>query len=181
VRDLVRCRETFQREILKSRHYLLRFLRRRGLVYRDGTNWSLKHFEWIRRLLAQNQVQAEDHAVLSGYELDRRAELDGRIGKLALEPAHKPTEHSSGERRRQGAITKCGNSHCRHVLVQAAYQRRPALSAALKGRQRGQSPQVVAHAWKPPHRVSKLFARIAARKSQSIAAAAAARELVGFL
>ena len=36
VRDLVRCRETFQREILKSRHYVLKFLARRGLVYREG-------------------------------------------------------------------------------------------------------------------------------------------------
>ena len=39
VRDVVRCRETFQREILKSRHYILKFLARRGLVFRDGTNW----------------------------------------------------------------------------------------------------------------------------------------------
>jgi transposase len=232
VRDLVRCRETFQREILKSRHYILKFLRRRGFVYRDGTNWSLKHFEWIRRLLAQNQVQGEDHVVLSEYlalleyKLDRREELDRRIEELALEPSYKPvvdrlrcfrgiethsamvlateigdwrrfdsprqlmaylglvpTEHSSGERRRQGAITKCGDAHCRHVLVQAAwsYQRRPALSAALKRRQQGQAPQVIAHAWKAQHRVSKLFARIAARKNRPIAATAAARELVGFL
>ena len=36
VRDLVRCRVTFQREILKSRHYILKFLARSGLVYRDG-------------------------------------------------------------------------------------------------------------------------------------------------
>ena len=71
----------------------------------------------------------------------------------------------------------------RHVLVQAAwsYQRRPALSAALKRWQQGQSPQVIAHAWKAQHRVSKLFARIAARKNRPIAATAAARELVGFL
>ena len=232
VRDLVRCRETFQREILKSRHYLLKFLRRRGFVYQEGTNWTAKHYEWIRRLLAQNQVVAEDHMVLSEYfalleyKLDRREELDRRIEELALEPTYQPiverlrsfrgiethsamvlateigdwrrfenprqlmaylglvpTEHSSGETRRQGAITKCGNAHCRHVLVQAAwsYQRRPALSAALKRRQQGQSPQVIAHAWKAQHRVSKLFARIAARKNRPIAATAAARELVGFL
>ena len=36
VRDIVRCRETFQREALKSRHYILKFLARRGFVYRDG-------------------------------------------------------------------------------------------------------------------------------------------------
>jgi len=42
VRDVVRCRETFQREILKSRHYILN-LARRGFVFRDGTNWCTPH------------------------------------------------------------------------------------------------------------------------------------------
>jgi transposase len=190
VRDLVRCRETFQREILKSRHYLLKFLRRRGFVYQEGTNWSAKHYAWMRQLLSQHQVIAEDQLVLSEYlalleyKLDRREELDRRIEELALQPTYQPvverlrcfrgiethsamvlateigdwrrfdsprqlmaylglvpSEHSSGEKRRQGAITKCGNTHCRHVLVQAAwsYQRKPALSAPLKRRQRGQS------------------------------------------
>jgi hypothetical protein len=32
VRDVVRCRETFQRAILRSRHYILKFLSRRGLA-----------------------------------------------------------------------------------------------------------------------------------------------------
>ena len=31
-----------------------------------------------------------------------------------------PSEHSSGERRRQGAITKTGNAHARRVLVEGA-------------------------------------------------------------
>ncbi len=43
VRDVVRCRETFQREILKSRHYILKFLSKRGFVFRDGTNWCTPH------------------------------------------------------------------------------------------------------------------------------------------
>lgn len=33
VRDVVRCRETFQREILKSRHYILKFLARRRIEF----------------------------------------------------------------------------------------------------------------------------------------------------
>ena len=39
-------------------------------------------------------------------------------------------EDSSGDRERKGSITKAGNSHCRHVLVQAAwsYHHRPAIS-----------------------------------------------------
>jgi len=43
VRDVVRCRETFQRELLKARHYILTVLARRGLVFRDGTNWCTPH------------------------------------------------------------------------------------------------------------------------------------------
>ena len=50
VRDLVRCRSTLQREILKSRHDVLKFLARRGLVYREGTPWRQPHYEWLRRL-----------------------------------------------------------------------------------------------------------------------------------
>ena len=38
-----------------------------------------------------------------------------------------PSESSSGEHRRQGAITKTGNGHARRLLVEAAWQqRRPA-------------------------------------------------------
>jgi transposase len=32
-----------------------------------------------------------------------------------------PSEHSSGERRRQGGITKAGNSHARRALVEGAW------------------------------------------------------------
>jgi transposase len=93
-----------------------------------------------------------------------------------------PSEHSSGERERRGSITKAGNSHCRHVLVQAAwkYQHRPAVGDVLRRRQVGQPPGVVAHAWKAQHRLYKLFHRVAFRRPRQVAAVAVARELVGF-
>ena len=49
-----------------------------------------------------------------------------------------------------GSITKAGNTHCRHVLVQAAwaYRLHPKSGPALAARQRGQSPAVTLHAWK---------------------------------
>jgi transposase len=96
VRDLVRCRETFQREILKSRHYILKFLRRRGFVFRDGQNWTVRHFNWIRQLLAPGTLAAQDHMVLSEYlalleyKLQRRDQLDRHIDTLALSPRYKP-------------------------------------------------------------------------------------------
>lgn len=96
VRDLVRCRECFQREIVKSRHYILKFMRRRGFVFRDGEHWTVRHFNWIRQVLAPGTLAVEDHIVLSEYlglleyKLQRRDELDQRIAALALTPRYKP-------------------------------------------------------------------------------------------
>lgn len=232
VRDLVRCRETFQREIVKSRHYILKFLRRRGFIYRDGTHWTTRHMNWIRQVLQPDVLAEEDHVVLAEYfalleyKLGRRDELDRRIEALALTPRYKPLvdrilcfrgfktqaamvlatelgdvrrfespcqlmaylglvpgENSSGDRRRQGAITKAGNARVRHVLIQAAwhYRRRPAAGAALRRRQQDQDPSVIAHAWKCQHRLYKVYHRLAAKKPKQVAATAVAREMVGFL
>src|SRR5579872_1750394 len=61
-----------------------------------------------------------------------------------------PCEHSSGERRRQGAITKVGNSHVRRLLVESAWhaRRRPTVGYQLARRQRGQDPAVIERAWR---------------------------------
>ena len=93
VRDLVRCREIFQREILKSRHYLLKFLARRGLVYRDGNHWTQRHMMWLHVLGRGGELAAEDAIVfreflaLLEYKLSRRTDLDAQIEALALTPA----------------------------------------------------------------------------------------------
>src|SRR5260221_9014104 len=50
-----------------------------------------------------------------------------------------PSENSSGQRCRQGAITKTGNSHARRLLIEAAWHhRRPSrLSVTLERRREG--------------------------------------------
>ena len=232
VREIVRCREALQREILRSRHYLLKLLFRRGHVYHDGTHWTQRHFAWLRALRASgaltggDAVAFDEYLALLEYKLERRAALDHEIEQLALTDAYRPsverlvcyrglgtlaamvlateigdwarfakptqlmaylglvpTEHSSGPRERRGAITKAGNSRCRHVLVQAAWlaRRPPCRSALLRRRQEGQPLAVVQHAWKAQRRLYTLFHRIAARRPAQIAAVAVARELVGFL
>lgn len=57
-----------------------------------------------------------------------------------------PSEKTTGQQRRQGAITKSGSRHARRLLVEAAwhYRRPPALGAPLKRRQRDQDPHVIA-------------------------------------
>ena len=68
VRDIVRCGETFQREILKSRHYILKFLATRGFVLREGTNWYTPHLRWLQHLATDHLPLApEDRVVYREY------------------------------------------------------------------------------------------------------------------
>ena len=94
-----------------------------------------------------------------------------------------PSEHTSGDKRVLGGITKCGNAHCRHVLTEAAwhYRLRPLVSEAMQKRQEHQSKEVRAIAWKAQQRLHKRFKQLAVRKKSVVAVTAIARELVGFV
>src|SRR5678815_3792254 len=93
------------------------------------------------------------------------------------------SEHSSGGKRVQGGITKCGNRHCRRVLTEAAwhYRLRPLISEAMQKRQEKQSKDVRLIAWKAQQRLHKRFKQLVVRKKSVVAVTAIARELVGFV
>jgi transposase len=101
VRDLVRCRAAFQRDLLRSRQRVLKFLRRRALTYTRGkSHWTQAHRRWLAALLAQPAAAGlgpEDATVLGeqlalvGYLEQRRIEFDRQIAALALTPALQAT------------------------------------------------------------------------------------------
>jgi transposase len=95
-----------------------------------------------------------------------------------------PSEHSSGEQRRQGSITKVGNAHVRRLLVEAAWhaRRRPKVGYELARRQRGQDALVIERAWRCQQRLYSRWQRMAGRgKPQQKIVVACARELAGFV
>jgi transposase len=95
-----------------------------------------------------------------------------------------PREDSSGARTRRGAITKTGNAHLRHIIVEAAwaYRSRPAIGAGIRKRQEGVSAEVKAIAWKAQHRLSARYRILMARgKCKQQVVTAVARELLGFI
>jgi transposase len=95
-----------------------------------------------------------------------------------------PSERSSGERRKQGSITKAGNAHLRRLLVEAAWngRRRPQVGYQLARRQAGQDPAAVERAWRCQQRLFKRWRRMAARgKPHQKIVVACARELAGFV
>ena len=95
-----------------------------------------------------------------------------------------PSEYSSGDTQRRGAITKTGNTHARRALVEAAwhYRHRPSVAGALRHRSEGQPPGVVSHAWRAQQRWHRRYRHLVGHgKRPPIAVVAVARELVGFL
>jgi transposase len=95
-----------------------------------------------------------------------------------------PSEYSSGDRERRGALTKAGNTHARRVLVEAAwhYRHRPGLGRALTRRSQGQPATCLSHAWRAQHRLHRRYRHLVGHgKRPPVAVAAVARELVGFI
>ena len=95
-----------------------------------------------------------------------------------------PSENSTGPRRRQGPITRCGNAHLRRIIVEAAwhYRHLPLMSKELRRRNKGLAPGVQRIAWEAQKRLNKrLYHLIHAGKSVQKAITALARELAGFI
>jgi transposase len=95
-----------------------------------------------------------------------------------------PSEDSSGERRRQGSITKAGNGSARRALVEAAwaYQYMAKISGLIARRQAKAPKAALDIAWKAQVRLCARFRRLAARGvSRNKIVVAIARELAGFV
>lgn len=95
-----------------------------------------------------------------------------------------PSENSTGKRRRQGPITRCGNGFLRRILVEAAwhYRHAPAMSKELRRRNQGVAEGVRQIAWKAQKRLhQRMYRLVYAGKSSQKAATAVARELAGFV
>jgi transposase len=95
-----------------------------------------------------------------------------------------PSEDSSGARRRQGSITKAGNSSARRAMVEAAwaYAHPARVSWVIARRQTKLAKSVCDIAWKAQLRLCSRFRRLAARQvPRNKIVVAVARELSGFV
>lgn len=95
-----------------------------------------------------------------------------------------PSEHSSGSTRRQGGITKAGNSAARRMLIEAAWSYRfPArISREQLLRQERLAKPIRDTAWKAQERLCRRYRKLTrAGKPATVVTAAIARELAGFV
>ena len=129
---------------------------------------------------------------LRGVELTSAVILIAELGELTrFDTPRKlmsylgltPSEDSSGERRRQGGITKAGNTHARRALVEGAWAYRyPAkVSRHLQLRLEKLPAEVQAIGWKAQVRLCRRYRQLIARgKHANEVVVAIAREMAAF-
>lgn len=107
----------------------------------------------------------------------------GKAGQLSSYLGLVPSEHSSGESRRLGSITKSGSGHARRLLVEAAwhYRNPPRIGREIERRQQGQPAAAIAVAWSAQRRLHRTHSQMRKRnKRATVTTVAVARELAGF-
>lgn len=96
-----------------------------------------------------------------------------------------PSEHSSGNTRNQGSITKTGNKHARRILVEAAwnYRHKAHVGREIQKRQQGQDKAIRDIAWRAQLRLTQRYRhlRMGRKLNQNKVCIAIARELAGFI
>jgi transposase len=158
--------------------------------------------ERVRRLTEALRTQVESwrmksvvHALMTlrGIDLIAAVTLIAELGDLSrfAHPREQmgfiglvPSEHTSGATRRQGPITKTGNTHARRILVEAAWNYRfPArVSRDLQLRQEAQPQTIRDIAWKAQTRLCTRYRRLTARQlHHNKVCIAIARELAAFV
>jgi transposase len=95
-----------------------------------------------------------------------------------------PSEHSTGDKRRQGGITKTGNGRARRALTEAAwaYRYNAKVSPIIRKRLERLPAHVRAIGWKAQVRLCKRYRRLLGRgKHANVVITAIARELIAFM
>ena len=151
-----------------------------GHLRAELPNWLL--FPLVQRLCALRgfDVIAAAGAVAAMGDPTRFINARDFMAYLGLVPS----EHSSGQRRRLGAITKTGDVRARSVLIEAAWSYRfPARITRAKLPAVEAVPEAVRQiAWKAQTRLCHRYRRMLGRgKPKPLAVTAVARELAGFV
>ena len=172
------------------------------IVFQEYVRAVSEHTERLPRLEAELQTQVqtwrwapvvEAIQALRGVQVTAAVTLIAELGDLTRFENPKqllsylgliPSEHTTGERRRQGSITKTGNSHARRALIEGAWAYRyPAKVSRHLQLRLEKVPKVIQDiSWKAQGRLCKRYRRLVARGKQvNQVVVAIAREMAAFV
>jgi transposase len=172
------------------------------IVFQEDVRTVREHTERLQRLAQelQDQVRAWRLApvldalqALRGVQFTVAVTIVAELGdltrfdnprQLMSDLGVPPSEYSSGERRRQGAITKAGNTHARRAFIEGAWAYRyPAnVSRHLQWRLEKVPKTLQDISWKAPGRLCQRYRQLCARgKHANQVVVAIARALIAFM
>jgi len=172
------------------------------IVFQEYVRAVSEHHERLQRLEAElhDQVQAwrlyavvQALQAMRGVQFTAAVTLIAELGDLTrFENPRQlmsylgltPSEYSSGERRRQGTITKAGNTFARRALIEGAWAYRyPAKVSRHLQLRLEQVPKPIQNiSWKAQVRLCKRFRSLMARgKHANQVVVAIAREMAAFI
>lgn len=90
LRTLTHTREAMREDLVRSKHRVLKLCLARGVVYRDGQNWTPKHMSWLRsaKFAVEDDRKTLDFLV---DELERRVSALGQLD-LRIEERSKESD-----------------------------------------------------------------------------------------
>jgi len=172
------------------------------IVFQEYVRAVSEHTERLQRLEAELQTQVqtwrwapvvEAIQALRGVQVTAAVTLIAELGDLTRFENPKqllsylgliPSEHTTGERRRQGSLTKTGNSPARRALIEGAWAYRyPAKVSRHLQLRLEKVPKVIQDiSWKAQVRLCKRYRRLVARGKQvNQVVVAIAREMAAFV
>ena len=172
------------------------------IVFQEYVRAVSEHTERLQRLEAELQTQVqtwrwapvvEAIQALRGVQVTAAVTLIAELGDLTRFENPKqlmsylgliPSEHTTGERRRQGSLTKTGNSPARRALIEGAWAYRyPAKVSRHLQLRLEKVPKVIQDiSWKAQGRLCKRYRRLVARGKQvNQVVVAIAREMAAFV
>jgi transposase len=96
LRDLCRCREAVQQDLLRTRHRTSKFLLRRHIVYKETKHhWGSRHMAWLRQIRFEGDEASQavfDSYMLALEQLDERLlQLENKMAEFgSQEPYREP-------------------------------------------------------------------------------------------
>jgi transposase len=173
-------RIAFEEMLLAVREARERIVRLEAAIRDALPDWSLA--PQVGALMAMRgidlvaaSIQLAEIGDLSRFRTPR--ELMGYLGLV-------PSERSTGERVRRGAITKAGNRRARQIVVECAwaYRHPPRLGRKKQAKVAAVPRPLREIAWKAQHRLYGRYRALTRNgKLKTVAVTAVARELTGFI
>jgi transposase len=172
------------------------------IVFQEYVRAITEHTERLQRLDQELQDQVtswrlqpvvEALQALRGMQFIAAVTMVAEIGDLTRFESPRelmkflgliPSEYTSAERRRQGSMTKAGNTHARRALVEGAWAYRYPAKVSRHLQLRLETPPKIIQdiSWKAQVRLCKRYRQLIARgKHANVVTVAMARELAGFM